>query len=232
MALNFAAAVPKEEVEKAGGDFGNHPVGTGAFVFKDWQLGQRIVLERNPAFFEKGVPHLDRLTVEVGQEPLTALLRLQSGQVDALGDGIPPAKFNEVMRDPELKKDVVIGPRIATTYVAMKVNQKPFDDLRVRQAVNLAVDKARIVKLINGRGGAGQPGPAARDAGLRGGLPGPGHDPEKAKALLRRPATPTASRPRSTPTTPTRTRASRRRSSRTWRPSASRPTSRRWRRRT
>jgi ABC-type transport system substrate-binding protein len=185
MALNFGAAVPKEEVERAGGDFGKHPVGTGAFVFKDWQLGQRIVLERNPAFFEKGIPHLDQLVVEVGQEPLTALLRLQNGQVDALGDGIPPAKFNEVMRDPTLKKDVVTGPRIATTYVAMKVTQKPFDDLRVRQAVGHAIDKARIVKLINGRAvPANQVLPPGMP-GYEDSYQGLGHDPEKAKALLK-----------------------------------------------
>ena len=185
MALNFAAAVPKEEVEKAGGDFGKHPVGTGAFVFKDWQLGQRIVLERNPAFFEKGIPHLDQLVVEVGQEPLTALLRLQNGQVDALGDGIPPAKFNEVMRDPTLKKDVVTGPRIATTYVAMKVTQKPFDDLRVRQAVDHAIDKARIVKLINGRAAPANQVLPPGMPGYEEGYQGLGHDPEKAKALLK-----------------------------------------------
>ena len=49
----------------------------------------------------KGVPYLDKITFEIGQEPIVALLRLQKGEVDILGDGIPPAKFLEVMADPE-----------------------------------------------------------------------------------------------------------------------------------
>jgi peptide/nickel transport system substrate-binding protein/oligopeptide transport system substrate-binding protein len=185
MALNFAFVVPKEEVEKAGGDFGKHPVGTGAFRLKDWTLGQKVVLERNPDYFEKGLPHLDMLTVEVGQEPLTALLRLQHGEIDALGDGIPPAKFNEVMANETLKKDVVIGPRLATTYVTMKTNQKPFNDQRVREAVNHAINKARIVKLINGRATPANqvlpPGMPGYDADFK----GFDYDPKKAKELLK-----------------------------------------------
>ena len=184
LALNFAFAVPKEEIEK-GADFGKHPVGTGAFQFKDWQLGQRVTLVRNAAYFESGIPHLDQLVVEVGQEPLTALLRLQHGDLDALGDGIPPAKFVEVMKDPQAKDAVIVGPRLATTYLTMKVNHKPFDDKRVRQAVNHAVNKARIVRLINGRA---VPATQVLPPGMPGYDPnykGYDYDPEKAKALLK-----------------------------------------------
>ena len=100
MALNFSFVVPKEEVEKAGADFGKKPVGTGAFKFVEWVPGQRIVLERNPDYFRPGVPYLDKITFEFGQEPTVAVLRLQKGEVDIVGDGIPPAKFAEVMADP------------------------------------------------------------------------------------------------------------------------------------
>ena len=91
MAINFAFVVPKEEVEKYGADFGHHPVGTGTFKFVEWQLGQRLVLERNKDYHRPGVPYLDRITFEFGQEPTVALLRLRKGEVDLLGDGIPPA---------------------------------------------------------------------------------------------------------------------------------------------
>ena len=60
-----------------------------------------MVFERNPDYYREGLPKLDQITFEVGQEPLVALLRLQRGEVDMLGDGIPPAKFLEVMDDPE-----------------------------------------------------------------------------------------------------------------------------------
>ena len=82
MALNFAGVVPKEEVEKWGADFGHHPIGTGAYNLTEWTLGQRIVFERNPDYYIPGVPYLDKITFEIGQEPLVALLRLQKGEVD------------------------------------------------------------------------------------------------------------------------------------------------------
>ena len=80
MAINFAFVVPKEEVEKAGADFGMQPVGTGAFKFVEWVPGQRLVLERNTDYYEPGVPYLDKLTFEFGQDPTVAVLRLQEGR--------------------------------------------------------------------------------------------------------------------------------------------------------
>ena len=100
MAINFAHVVPKEEVEKYGADFGKNPVGTGAFKMTEWTLGQRLVFERNADYWRKGLPYLDKITFEIGQEPIVALLRLQKGEVDIPGDSIPPAKFQEVMADP------------------------------------------------------------------------------------------------------------------------------------
>jgi oligopeptide transport system substrate-binding protein len=185
LALNFALVVPKEEVEKSGVDFAKHPVGSGPFKLQDWQLGQRITLVRNPDYYQKGVPHLDKLVVEVAQEPLTALLRLENGEIDALGDGIPPAKFNEVMHDPKLRADVVEGPRLETSYITMKVGKKPFDDKRVREAINQAINKERIVKLINGRATPANqilpPGMPGYDTDFR----GVAYDPAQAKALLK-----------------------------------------------
>src|SRR5690348_10882206 len=72
MAINFAFVVPKEEVEKYGADFGHHPVGTGAFKFGEWELGQKLVLERNKDYHRPGVPYLDQITFEFGQEPTVA----------------------------------------------------------------------------------------------------------------------------------------------------------------
>lgn len=151
MALNFSHVVPKEEVEKYGADFGKHPVGTGAFRMTEWTLGQRIVFERNPDYFQKGLPHLDKIVFEVGQEPVVALLRLQRGEVDIAGDGIPPAKFLEVTQDPAYKALIIQGSQLHTGYITMNVKAKPFDDVRVRQAVNMAINKDRIIRIINGR---------------------------------------------------------------------------------
>jgi oligopeptide transport system substrate-binding protein len=184
MALNFASVVAKEDVEKWGADYGHHPDGSGAFFMTDWTLGQQIVLERNKDYYWPGVPRLDKVVFQIGQEPLVSLLRLQKGEVDLLGDGIPPAKFNEVMNDPEQKKNIISGPQLQTVYVTMNVQMKPFDDVRVRKAVNMALNKDRIIRIINGRAiPANQPLPS-RIPGFDKDYKGYAYDPEGAKKLL------------------------------------------------
>ena len=113
-----------------------------------------------------------------------ALLRLERGEVDILGDGIPPAKFLEVMGDPALKQNVIKGGQLHTGYVSMNVKIKPFDDKLVRQAVNHAINKERVIKIINGRAvPANQPLPPAMP-GYDPNYKGYAYDPAKAKALL------------------------------------------------
>ena len=184
MAINFAHVVPKEEVEKYGADFGKHPVGTGAYKLAEWTLGQRLVFERNPDYWLKGLPHLDKITFEIGQEPIVALLRLQKGEVDVPGDGIPPAKFQEVMADPEQKARVVVGGQLHTGYITMNTQMAPFDNVKVRQAVNMAINKDRIAQLINNRAvPANQPLPPSMP-GYDTAFKGYAYDVAKAKALL------------------------------------------------
>ena len=151
MALNFAAVVPQEAVDAAAGDFGKQPVGTGAFKLADWTIGQKVVFEKNADYWREGVPYLDSVTFEVGQEPIVALLRLQKGEVDVPGDGIPPAKFTEVMADPAQAARVVEGGQLHTGYITLNVTTPPLDKLEVRQAINMAINKDRIVQIINGR---------------------------------------------------------------------------------
>jgi ABC-type transport system substrate-binding protein len=184
LALNFAFVVPREAVEKYGQDFGKHPVGTGAFKLAEWTLGQRVVFERNPDYYRQGLPKLDRIEFQIGQEPTVALLRLQRGEVDILGDGIPPARFLEVRNDPRWKDYVVEGDQLQTGYVALNVRMKPLDDVRVRRAINMAINKDRIVKIINNRAApANQPLPPLMP-GYAQGYAGYPYDPAKAKQLV------------------------------------------------
>jgi peptide/nickel transport system substrate-binding protein len=184
MALNFAHVVPSEEVEKYGADFGKHPVGTGAYKLAEWTLGQRVVFERNKEYYHDGLPRLDQIVFEVGQEPIVALLRLERGEVDIAGDGIPPAKFLETKNNPKFKDLIVEGSQLHTGYVTLNVKMKPFDNLKVRQAVNMAINKDRIVRIINGRAvPANQPLPPLMP-GYDESYEGFSHDPAKAKALL------------------------------------------------
>jgi ABC-type transport system substrate-binding protein len=184
LAINFASVVPKEAVEAAGGDFGKKPVGSGPFVLKDWTIGQKLLFERNKDYFVKDVPHIDSFSVEVGQEPLVALLRLQKGEVDIAGDGIPPAKFLEIKNSADGAKMIVDGEQLHTGYVTLNTKVKPFDNVKVRQAMNMAINKDRITRILNGRATpANQPLPPLMP-GYDKSFTGYAYDVAKAKALL------------------------------------------------
>jgi peptide/nickel transport system substrate-binding protein len=184
VAINFAFAVPREEVEKYGPDFGRNPVGTGAYKMTEWTLGQRVVFERNPDYFRKDAPHLDKIIFEVGQDPSVALLRLKRGEVDVLGDPIPSANFLEEKNDPANKDMIVEGGLLHTGYITMNTTEAPFDNKLVRQAVNMAINKERVIRIVNGRGVmANQPLPPAMPAYDKS-YKGYAYDPEKAKELL------------------------------------------------
>lgn len=184
MALNFSHVVPKEVVEEYGPDFGKHPVGTGAYKMTDWTLGQHVIFSRFDDYHIDGLPKLDQITFEVGQEPIVALLRLERGEIDIAGDGVPPAKFLEVMGNSEYDGSIVEGSQLHTGYITMNTQMAPFDNLKVRQAVNMAINKDRIVRIINGRAvPANQPLPPLMP-GYDESYEGYKFDPEAAKALL------------------------------------------------
>jgi ABC-type transport system substrate-binding protein len=104
--------------------------------------------------------------------------------VDILGDGIPPARFLEVKNDPANKGLIVEGGQLHTGYVTMNVKTAPFDNAKVRQAVNMAINKDRIVKIINNRAvPANQPLPPSMP-GYDKDYKGYAYDPAKAKALI------------------------------------------------
>ncbi|NKK93128.1 ABC transporter substrate-binding protein [Rhizobium leguminosarum bv. viciae] len=184
LAINFASVVPKEAVEAAAGDFGKKPVGSGTFILKDWTIGQQLVFERNKDYFVKGVPYIDSFKVEVGQEPLVALLRLQKGEVDIAGDGIPPAKFLQIKNSADGAQMIVDGEQLHTGYITLNTKLKPFDTVKVRQALNMAINKDRITRILNGRATpANQPLPPLMP-GYDKAFTGYAYDVAKAKALL------------------------------------------------
>ncbi|MDR3497379.1 MAG: ABC transporter substrate-binding protein, partial [Ancalomicrobiaceae bacterium] len=184
LALNFASVVPKEVVAAEGADFGKKPVGAGAFILKEWVSGQRLVFERNPDYFHKDAPLIDGYTVEVGQEPMVALLRLKKGEVDIAGDGIPPAQYLEMKNSPDYAGMIVDHDQLETSYITINTTMKPFDNVKVRQAINMAINKERIVRIINGRATAASQILPPSMAGYDPGYKGYPFDPAKAKALI------------------------------------------------
>jgi peptide/nickel transport system substrate-binding protein len=135
--------VSKRAVEQYGKAFGRNPVGTGPFKFAGWRENESITLERNPDYFEPGLPHLDGAQILLIKEPTAAVAAMMSGQVD--GMDVSPFQFiPQLKANPDLK---VYGEVEGNySYVGMNNRRAPFDDPMLRKAVAFAIDRDAIVK--------------------------------------------------------------------------------------
>ena len=135
--------VSKRAVEQHGKAFGRNPVGTGPFKFAGWRENESITLERNPDYFEPGLPYLDGVQILLIKEPTAAVAAMMSGQVD--GMSLSPFQFI-----PQLKanKNLKVYGEVEGnySYVAMNNRRSPFDDPMLRKAVAAAIDRNVIVK--------------------------------------------------------------------------------------
>ncbi len=153
LATPFASALPRKAVERLGSDFSHHVVGNGPYTLQSWVPGQRAVIVKNPKYFDPA--HAAKVgTIEflVGLTDQVSLLRAQSGQVDVLGNGIPSAQFASISTNPRFKPYLHSQVEVGTYYLYMNTQKAPFNNPLVRQAVSAAIDKARMVQLVNGRG--------------------------------------------------------------------------------
>jgi peptide/nickel transport system substrate-binding protein len=167
---------------KLGPDFGHAPVGTGPFVFKQWDQGSRIVLEKNKAYWNPGKPYLDRIEYVLTQNSLVGIPRLFTGEVDV----VAPLSPLEI-RPLESRRDIKVEQRPVSRWVALqfRIDRPPFDNLKLRQAIAYGLDRKRIADItMAGKAvvaeGSVPPGLWWFDPDLKS-YP---FDPAKAKALL------------------------------------------------
>lgn len=191
MALNFAYIVPKEVVAKAGHDFGHAPVGTGPYILSQWVSGQTLVFDRNPNYFMSNLPYLDKITIQVGVAPDVALLRLEKGDIQLMGDPPPGADWARISSDPAWANQLEKQPQVSTIYIAINTTVKPFDNLMVRQALNMAIDKQHIIQLLNNRNTVATQILPPLMPGYDKSYTGYEYNPDKAKALLTQAGFPT-----------------------------------------
>ncbi|WP_018130873.1 ABC transporter substrate-binding protein [Effusibacillus pohliae] len=145
--------VSPEAVKKYGDDFANHPVGTGPFIYKERVKGSTITLEKNPNYWQKGLPKLDKVVYKVMTDSNVALTNLKSGQVD-ITNRFPFKEIDSYKNDPK----IMVVNQADQGYQGMHLNTKkpPFDKKELRQAVDLLIDRDAIVKVV--LNGAGTPG--------------------------------------------------------------------------
>lgn len=128
------------ETEK---QFFAHPIGTGPFMFKSWSRGQSLTAVRNPHYWEKGKPYLDSVVWTVVADNNTRFLQLQGGQIDV--DEFPAfSQLDQIGSSPGIKLVSVPSTRVDMILFNEKV--KPFQDIHVRKAINLAIDRSALVK--------------------------------------------------------------------------------------
>ncbi len=193
LSMPFTAAVPREAVKTWGEDFSRHVIGSGAFKLKQWIGGQRIVLVKNPDYFIKGLPRLDAVVEQAGVNDELEWLRFESGEIDA--GAIPASEFPYVMKTPALKKLTLRQTTVTTNYLGMNCQMPPFDDLRVRRAFNYAINKRKLVAVLNGRGVVARGVLPPNLPGYNPDLAGYDYDPGKARRLLEEAHFPFAARP-------------------------------------
>ncbi len=182
--VDFCDPIPKEWVDKWGPKVARHPLGTGPYSFVKWTPGQEILLTRNPNYRDADKVMLDGIRFELDDTVESAFLKLQAGDVDVLGNNVPPANVLSVLGSAEWKPYVYQEPVIGTIYLFLNVQFPPLDNVLVRQAISWAIDRDKLVKLLTGQAQAlyqvyppGMPGYQADKKWY-------GYDPEKAKALL------------------------------------------------
>lgn len=187
MALPVTAPVPKEEVERLGKNFGQTPVGYGPFKITSFDsASQKATFERNEDYLYAGLPYLDTVQYRWGIDPQIQLLQLQNGTVDILGPGMPASQAGRVLASPTLKPLARSFPSPGNLWLTMYPASVPaFGDLAVRQALNWAVDRTALGRILYGTASPwGAPFPANIADFTRTFQPY-GYDPGRARQLLK-----------------------------------------------
>jgi peptide/nickel transport system substrate-binding protein/oligopeptide transport system substrate-binding protein len=162
-----AKVVPREEVERQNMAFGRHPVGTGPFRFVDWTPGKAITLQANEAYFE-GRPFLDQVSYRIfpGGDREAILAAFEKGEVYDAELSLP--ERHRLIGDSRFQ--LFRRPVLATLFLWLNAQEGPLSHLKVRQAINLAINREFIYHEVRQK----------RDVLARGILPPgmPGYNPE------------------------------------------------------
>ena len=150
LSMSFTAPLPREVVERYPNAVSQHTVATGPFQVAEYTPRRRVLLVRNPDYW--GTPaYLDTFEVRLSVTPTNALALIKRGLADGGFFEIPAAEYGRLRLDPVWRRQVDLRDGLSTWYVYMNVRVRPFDDPRVRQAVNWAIDRRALVKAWSGK---------------------------------------------------------------------------------
>ena len=176
----FIGMLSPASIAAAGDEVIDEPIGTGPFEFVQWVRGEHILVGRNENYWGKA-PYLDEVMWRIVPEDAGRVIMLQAGEADVIFR-VPPDDVPFL--DEDLDTTVVHADSVRTIYIGFNTQREPYTDIRVRQAINYAVNKQDIVQFI--LSGAGRVSDAPIAPGIFGyKAAGPySHNVEKARDLL------------------------------------------------
>jgi peptide/nickel transport system substrate-binding protein len=174
--------VSPSAVEQNGADFGRNPVGTGPFKFAVWESNRQVALERNVEYWD-GAPPLRGVVFRPITDANARVSEMLSGGIDLMVE-VPPDNVALFAEDPGFQLYEQAGPHL--WFLILNTKEPPFDDVKMRQALNYAIDKETLVNdVLQGTATvATGPTPAAFAWAYNESLEPYPYDPEKAKALI------------------------------------------------
>ncbi len=174
--------VPPKAVEEMGNiEFGQNPIGSGPFIFEEFVPGEKVVLKANKGYW-KGAPKVDKIIFRPISEASTRVASLTTGEVDII-TSVPPNRLKELQDNPDIKTSAKTGVML---YMGLDTFNAPLDNVKVRQAINYAIDKDAIVENILLGTARPMAGPVFRcTKGFDDSIKPYPYDPEKAKQLLK-----------------------------------------------
>lgn len=146
----FGIASPAA-IEESAAEYGTPAgaaVGTGPYVFQEWRSGDRIILDKNPEYWDtENAPIEDELVIRFITEPSARLAELRAGTIDFTVD-LAPDQYKEIEADSSL--EVVLRPSFNVGYLALNPSYEPLASEEVRQAIAMAINREEIVKAFWG----------------------------------------------------------------------------------
>ena len=183
--LSILPVLPKKYFDSIGGGdaFGQKPVGTGPWKFVEWVKGQHVVMEANPDHWQ-GPPKIKTITYREISEANTRITELLTGTADVVNT-VSPELADRIKAEPKTAVQTVRSLR--NVYLKINTKKKPWDDVRVRQALAYAINIPLIISSVLGGNAVATPG-GVEGVGVWGYFKGldKGYDfnPDKAKQLL------------------------------------------------
>lgn len=170
-----------EEGSDPGTVVNENPVGTGYFIFDEWKSGESIRVVRNEDYWGENAL-LDSVLYKIVSEDLTRVAELETGD-SHISDPLSPSDFDQI--DQSDGTFVHTQSSVSLSYIGFNMAKEPFDDVRVRQAISMAIDKEQIIEGIYEGFGVPAIGPIPPDVfGFDDSVPGLDYDVERAKELL------------------------------------------------